>query len=161
MQSLESILVAVDFSACSRAALRLAGTLAQATGARIDVLHVWHSPAFVSPGTLVGSVGAPSQPLLDVIRVRAEESLKTLVDEIRSEGIAVTDAKLLQGDPASTIIDEAKRGGYHLVALGTHGRTGLQHLLLGSVAEKVVRLAKVPVLTVRHPDEGERTPVSK
>ena len=56
--------------------------------------------------------------------------------------------ELLSGDPTAKLVEELKKGGYDLVVLGTHGRTGLMHLLMGSVAEKLVRLSPVPVLTV-------------
>ncbi|HEX7451251.1 MAG TPA: universal stress protein, partial [Polyangiaceae bacterium] len=63
-------------------------------------------------------------------------------------------SRLLSGDPASSLVAELKKGEHELVVLSTHGRTGVAHLLLGSIAEKLVRLSPVPVLTVPVPGRG-------
>jgi nucleotide-binding universal stress UspA family protein len=76
--------------------------------------------------------------------------MKELVERASSEGIEIADARIVLGNPAAVIVEQAGSGGYDLVVLGTHGRSGLSHALVGSVAEKVVRLSPVPVLTVRH-----------
>ena len=76
-------------------------------------------------------------------------SLQSFVAHARNSGVRIDTARTLNGEPAHTIVEAAERGDYDLIALGTHGRTGLSHLLLGSVAEKVVRRATRPVMTVR------------
>jgi universal stress protein A len=156
MPQISKILVPVDFSECSRAALAMAGRLAQSTGATLDVLHVWQVPSFIAPSALVGGVGAPTQPLIDLVRKQAEREMSELVMEANRQGILIGSQRLIHGEPATTIVEESASGGYDLIAMGTHGRTGLQHLLLGSIAEKVVRMAHTPVLTVRHSAESER-----
>jgi universal stress protein A len=148
MASLKRILVPVDFSECSRLALRRADELAKAFDAKIDVVHVWQAPAFISPEAMVG-VTPQGQTLAQLAEQQAEKSLASFVAHARNSGVRVDSARALNGEPAPTIVDEADQGDYDLIAMGTHGRTGLSHLLLGSVAEKVVRRASRPVMTVR------------
>jgi nucleotide-binding universal stress UspA family protein len=150
MPVFQRVLVPVDFSECSFAALREAAQLTRRTGGQIDVLHVWQLPAFVPPESVVGSVGAAGEPLVDLMQTSAETSMRELVGRAHGEGIELGAARVVLGNPGKIIVDEANSGRYDLVALGTHGRGGLSHALMGSVAEKVVRLSPVPVLTVRH-----------
>jgi len=146
----QRVLVPVDFSECSRAALHKAAKLTRRTGGTIDVIHAWRLPAFVPPESVVGTVGAAGEPLVDLMQANAEAAMRKLVESARSEGIEITDARILLGNPAAVIVEQAGSGGYDLIVLGTHGRSGLSHALIGSVAERVVRLSPVPVLTVRH-----------
>lgn len=150
MQQLRRILVPVDFSECSRAALERAAVLAKSFDATVDIIHVWEAPAFIAPEAMVGVAGN-SQTLSQLAREHAERGLKEFVDAAREAGIAVGKGIVEQGDAAKVIVDVAERDDYDMIAIGTHGRTGLAHLLLGSVAEKVVRRSPRPVLTVRHP----------
>lgn len=150
MPVFQHVLVPVDFSACSWAALRKASELTRRTGGTLDVIHAWQLPAFVPPESVVGSVGAMGEPLVDLMQANAERAMRELVERARSEGIEIADARIVLGNPAGVIVEHARAGGYDLLALGTHGRSGLSHALVGSVAEKVVRLSPVPVLTVRH-----------
>jgi universal stress protein A len=151
MHAPKRLLVAVDFSSCSRAALKRAAELAGSFGAAIDLLHVWSQPTFVAPDALVGYPGA-SKTFADLVQNDANEGMADFANQAKADGIAIERTTLLcGGEPARTIVDEAERGNYDLIAIGTHGRTGFSHLLLGSVAEKVVRLADRPVLTVREP----------
>ena len=154
MDKLEKILVGVDFSACSRLALEKAAELADSFGARIDVLHVWTAPAYIAPEAMVGFSSGGSRTLADVIRTDAEKSMQSFVTGARERGIRIEQARVEYGDPARTLVQESEDGGYDLIAVGTHGRTGLSHFLLGSVAETVVRRARRPVLTVREPTTG-------
>jgi nucleotide-binding universal stress UspA family protein len=150
MQTLKRILVAVDFSSCSLLALERAWELAQRCAATIDILHVYEVPSYVAPGTLlIGGSLTTSQSLEELLRVEAERGLAKCVEEARSRGIRVASARASRGDTAGTILQSAEDGKYDLIALGTHGRTGLQHVLLGSIAEKIVRRSTRPVLTVR------------
>ncbi|MEZ4226436.1 MAG: universal stress protein [Polyangiaceae bacterium] len=145
---MKRILVPVDFSACSRLALARAAELAKAFGATVDLLHVWESPAFVAPEAMVGVSGG-TQTLADLAREHAESAMKEFLASAQGEGFTVGKTLVKQGDPAKVIVETAEADNYDLVALGTHGRTGLSHLLLGSVAEKVVRRSRRPVLSVR------------
>ena len=153
MTPIKRILVAVDFSECSWLALARADELAKALGAKLHLLHVWQAPAFVSPEAMVG-VTPREQTLAQLVHREAEKLLESFVQRARDAGIGVESARVADGDPARTIVEEADKGDYDLIAIGTHGRTGLSHLLLGSVAEKVVRKASRPVISVREKTPG-------
>jgi nucleotide-binding universal stress UspA family protein len=141
------ILVPTDFSPPSDAALEYARILAAKFGSTLRILHVIDDPsdssAFVSDG-FAPSTEDIRAALLGLARKRLDH-LMTLVD--RSRYNAHSDAVF--GTPATAIIDYAMATGTSLIVMGTHGRTGLAHLLMGSVAEQVVRTAPCPVLTVR------------
>jgi nucleotide-binding universal stress UspA family protein len=144
MKPIERILVPIDFSAGSSAAL----PMAEGLGGTIDLIHVWDPPAFVSTEVMLGTTdshGALSK--LEEERTRLE--LEELAQEARERGVAIGTAEVLKGDVAKAICAYAEKGGYDVIVMGTAGRSGLAHLLLGSVAEKVVRHSSVPVLTVR------------
>jgi len=147
------ILVATDFSEPSRAALDHAANLAKNLEASLDLLHVWEAPTFVLPGAGMTSVhvstGSGEQTIEEVMRRSATEAMDAFVAEARARGVAVRSQKTEQGHPAHTIVEAAKSGEYDLIVIGTHGRTGLPRVLLGSVAENVVRHAHCPVLSVR------------
>jgi nucleotide-binding universal stress UspA family protein len=121
-------------------------------GASIDLLYVWSAPTLVAPESVITGVGINEQPLLDWVRASANEQLAKFETDARRAGIAVRSALCETGDPATTILERAASGKYDLLVMGTHGRTGLSHMLMGSVAEKVVRRAPCPVLTVRTPE---------
>jgi universal stress protein A len=87
--------------------------------------------------------------LVEVVRRNAEEALAQFVGEASKAGVRIRAARADRGSPAHAIVDAAKLGNYDLIVLGTHGRTGLSHMLIGSVAERVVRHAPCPVLSVR------------
>ncbi len=147
--SLQKILVPTDFSACSTRALAEAQQFAVAFGASIDLMYVWSAPALVAPEALISGVGINELPLFQWIGQNASEQLEKFEAAAQQAGIAVRSSICESGDPATAIIERATNGGYDLLVLGTHGRTGLSHLLMGSVAEKVMRRAPCPVLTVR------------
>jgi nucleotide-binding universal stress UspA family protein len=141
------ILVPTDFSPPSDAALEYARILATKFGSTLRILHVIDDPSASSD--FVADGFAPSTEdiqagLLEQARRRLN-GLMNLVD--RSRYNAHADAVL--GTPAGAIINYASATGTSLIVMGTHGRTGLAHLLMGSVAEQVVRTAPCPVLTVR------------
>ncbi|MDX2052423.1 MAG: universal stress protein [Polyangiaceae bacterium] len=146
---LSKILVAVDFSECSMRALEKASELALACGASVDILHVWEMPSFLPPTTLVGPDLEMQQPLLELVREHAANELARFGADAAAKGLKVGAARSAEGDPWRTIVSTAEHDHYDLIALGTMGRTGLMHVMLGSVAEKVVRHSSVPVLTVR------------
>ena len=147
--NLGRILVAVDFSDCSRRALERAAELASAFAARLYVVHAWQVPVFVSPDAMVGESPRQLQTLARLAEQEAQSNLSSFVDEARKDGVPVDATRLLTGEPANAIVLEAGQANYDMVVLGTHGRTGVKHLVLGSVAEKVVRRASRPVMTVR------------
>ena len=141
------ILVPVDFSAQSDAAFEYALALAGKLGARLDLLHVFQVPAFAFPDA---AVAIPTETLVEVQKA-AEARLGTLQKRAEQAGVPAT-TDLFEGAPFVEIVRAARAREVDLIVMGTHGRTGLRHALLGSVAEKVVRKAPCPVLVVRSPD---------
>jgi universal stress protein A len=141
------ILVPTDFSEPSDAALAYARVLAGKFGASLHVLHVFESPfvaAAVSPEVLIDDSPAVQARLLEEAKSRLQHRV-TATD--RTDHAATTE--IVGGHSARTIVDYATDRKKDLIVMGTHGRSGVAHLLMGSVAEKVVRTAPCPVLTVR------------
>jgi nucleotide-binding universal stress UspA family protein len=161
MSTARQILVPTDFSEPSRAALEYAASIAKMLGASIDVFHVWEVPSFTPPGTVVLGASAGELSLDELVRRSAHEALEAFVEKARDEGIAVRSGRAERGVPAEAIVDAAKVGNYDLIVIGTHGRTGLSRVMLGSVAEHVVRHAHCPVLSVRVPESHERDLVGR
>ena len=149
--AIKKILVPVDFSDGSKAALELAATFAKTFGASVELFHVWAPPAMVPMPVVVFSSSA-EQPmsLEDMARSTAGMQMKELVEPMRQKGIEVH-ARVGTGSPAHEICELARLDHFDLIVMGTHGRGGFVHALLGSVAEKVVRRAQCPVLTARAP----------
>lgn len=141
MIALKHILVPVDFSTHSQAALRYAAALAEAFGAQLHLVHVVQGPAAYA------RMYVPPEDWLLEQRVAARREL----DELPVENATVT-REVRTGSPLVEIIRYAKEADIDLIVMGTHGRSGLAHLLIGSVAENVVRQAPCPVLTVRDPE---------
>jgi universal stress protein A len=154
LKDIKTILVPVDFSDASRQALDYAQDLAVALGARLHLLHVWEIPPYIPPEAMVGIPGQTSQTLSRAAQSHAEEQMRVLAAAAREAGAPIDETKLESGDPARTIVEVAESGGYDLIVMGTHGRTGIGHLLMGSVAEKVLRRTSCPVLSVRVPAQG-------
>jgi universal stress protein A len=155
MKRIRKILVATDFSGSAREALFFAVELAQRFQASLAVLHVYQAPSLPIPTypTPPPSMVAELAKLLDEI----DRALAALRSEIRERGGPEVATLTAEGTPVREILQELRDGEYDLLVVGTHGRTGFRHALLGSVAEKVVRSAPCPVLTVRYsaePREG-------
>jgi len=157
MISLSHILVPHDFSETSAAAVRYAMALARNTQARITFLHVGNSAQAAFDAEFpIGLEGARE----DAIR---ERLLKIVTPQ---EQIEFNPQFVVRpGNPAAEIVCYAEEHGVDLIVMGTHGRGFVGHVLMGSVAEKVVRTATCPVLTARNPDRPvmvtEETPVSR
>lgn len=152
------ILVPVDFSEGSWVALKQATSLAKYFGARIDVLHVWIAPPYVDNIHQVTVDGA-AQRFDQFALGQAGVELNRLMSSVASDIARQMTTRIISGDPYLRILEMS--GDYDLIVMGTHGRTGVAHLLLGSVAEKVVRRALCPVLTSRQPSKKERSSVGK
>jgi len=148
MNPIRQILVPSDFSEPSRAALDYAAALARPLAASVDVLHVWEVPAFVPPTAFFELSGGDAS-LVEIMRRNAESQLADFVADATKRGVQVRAAFAELGPPSPTIAEFARHRGYDLIVIGTHGRTGLAHALIGSVAERVVRHAPCPVLAVR------------
>ena len=141
--SIKRILVPVDFSECSRKALRYAIPFAQQFGASLTLLHV------AQINYAVGEFGMIDSPLTEV-QVREATDLamdKLLQGEIGGAVPATRQTRI--GRPASEIAAAAKELDADLIIISTHGHTGLKHVFLGNVTENVARLAPCPVLVVR------------
>jgi universal stress protein A len=148
MQNVKRILVPVDFSDASRQALVYAGELAACFGAELELLHVWDVPPYIPPEAMVGVPGTDARSLGQLAREHARDEMARLLADYQGK-LPIAETLLESGDPARVIVEVAERRESDLIVIGTHGRTGFSHLLLGSVAEKVVRRATRPVLTVR------------
>ncbi|HSU42115.1 MAG TPA: universal stress protein [Polyangiaceae bacterium] len=148
MTAIRHILVPSDFSEPSRAALEYAADLGRAFDATVDVLHVWEAPAFIPPASLLDA-GVADLSLVEIFRKNAEDGLSQFVEDAKKRGVAVRASFTELGAPARVITEFARKREYDLIVVGTHGRTGLSHALIGSVAERVVRHASCPVLAVR------------
>lgn len=141
----KSILVPVDYSEHSRRALEQA--LSLAGDAAVAVVHVWDRPAYVGEEVVAHPDGS-RRSLSDLIRDNAERDMTEFLSQVKNPGARAFTHRLISGDPVSAIIAEATKPGYDLLVVGTHGRTGVTKLLLGSVTEKLIRLSPIPVLTV-------------
>lgn len=146
--AIRKILVPTDYSEHSRHALSTAVEFARVSGAEIEILHVWDRPSYVPDTVTVRQHDGSTLSLVEMIRENAEREMDNFVVQAKLPADLRVERRLAGGDPAATIVGELERGHHDLVVIGTHGRTGFRHLLLGSVAEKLVRLSPVPVLTV-------------
>jgi nucleotide-binding universal stress UspA family protein len=141
-RAVRTILVPIDFSEHSRAALRYAGELAKVYDARMEALHVIEEDILPTVYGLDAVAPATEQVKADAARA--------LQDLIAEEGdVEQVTATVMVGHPAAEVLAYAKAHRADLIVIATHGRTGLQHFLMGSVAEKVVRRAPCPVFTVK------------
>ena len=150
------ILVPIDYSDNSKAALLYSAELALGFGASLDIVHVWDRPTYLTDAVMVQRPGEAHQPIGELIRQNAQHDMNEFLSELTLPSGLSTSSRLISGDPASALLTELKKGEHDLVVLSTHGRTGFAHLLLGSIAEKLVRLSPVPVLTVPSAGRGGR-----
>ena len=140
------ILVPTDFSRPSERALDYARNLAQQFGASLHLLHVMNRPLLAEG--LAAEAFMHEKFESDMVK-DTEARMRKLAPEAASIDVVF-------GYAASAIVERASRLGADLIVMGSHGRTGMAHLMLGSVAEAVVRTAHCPVLTVRQPMTGRR-----
>jgi nucleotide-binding universal stress UspA family protein len=145
---IREILCPVDFSDPSREALHFAADLAAHYRARLTLLNVYSMPGYALPEGIV--VAGP-----EVVN-RMIDDIETALSEWKREagelGAQAVRTMTEMGTPQHAIVETARRIQADIIVIGTHGRTGFKHVLLGSVAEKVVRTAPCPVLTVRPSD---------
>jgi nucleotide-binding universal stress UspA family protein len=154
-ETITKILVPVDFSPHAERAFAYAMTLAQRFGATLGLVHVVEDP-FVT-GAWTNEVYVPNvAELFDGLIANAEQQLTRLKKSAAAAGVAA-ETTVTTGRPAHVIVEQAKEGGFNLIVMGTHGRTGLSHVVMGSVAERVVRKAPCPVLTVHAGEAGAST----
>jgi nucleotide-binding universal stress UspA family protein len=149
MIALKQVLVATDFGEASDAALLYGRTIAMKFGATLHVVHV-------ADNVFTHAFGPESTALLPTIQTDIERAARQRLTELLTDsdrsGPPTKSMVLTASAPAFAIVDYATDNDIDLIILGTHGRKGLEHVVLGSVAEKVVRMAPCPVLTVHHPE---------
>jgi nucleotide-binding universal stress UspA family protein len=147
--ALKRILVATDFGKAADVALTYGRELGRAFGAELDVLYVCEHVV-----TAFGMDGhVPDLPdLQKELEQTARTRLETLLNDEDRTMLQAKTVLLTSNTPALAIVNYAKEHGTDLILVGTHGRGGVAHLFMGNVAERVVRMAPCPVLTVRHPE---------
>ena len=146
-RAVKKILVPTDFSDASSEALSTAIAFARAFAARIELIHVFVEPTYVLPPP----VEMATFPFdMSEILIKVQASLEAEVQRVELAGIPV-EGQTISGRAAPEIVAHAKKVGADLIVMGTHGRSGFQHALLGSVAERVVHHSPCPVLVVPAP----------
>jgi len=148
MIELKRILVPTDFSEPSAAAVKYAKAFAEAFGASLHVLHVLEDPFIFAPTS--EGYAAPPEFYADMEK-NARDRLGTVLSDADLKKLK-TQLALKKGSPFVEIVRYAKSEDIDLIVMGTHGRGPIAHMLMGSVAERVVRKAPCPVLTVRNPE---------
>ena len=144
---IKRVLVPVDFSGDSLNALAYARGLVKLFNAEVVLVHVIEPIYYAAPADMY--MASPNlATIIDEQQRMAAQQLKRIAADLEKKGHRVR-AILKNGSPAQVIIDTARRTGIDMIIMSTHGHTGLAHLFMGSVAEKVVRTATCPVLTVR------------
>lgn len=155
MLAIKTILHPTDFSECSDHALHLAASLARDHGSRLIVLHVAPIPA-AGPAAMMPVPPTPELP--------TPEMQEELEKRRPSDPEVAVEHRFAVGNPARSIVDLARAEGCELIVMGTHGRSGLERLVMGSVAEMVLRQASCSVLMVKKPlveaEAAERRPVA-
>ncbi len=152
MIALKHVLVATDFGEPSTAALSYARGLARNFGATLHLLHVVDdlgSRAMSSAG-----FGVDFGKMQQEMEQAAQADLEALLSDEDRRELGARAIVLTSTTPALSIVQYARDAQVNLIVVGTHGRGAVAHLFLGSVAERVVRMAPCPVLTVRHPEHG-------
>jgi nucleotide-binding universal stress UspA family protein len=151
------ILVPVDLNHHSARAFEYAAMLARQFGASLELLHVIDDP-FVSGAWSADGFDPYIPDLINRLVDDARQRLRDMKDVVAMDGDEV-EPVVLTGAPAPTIVDRAAAGAFDLIVMGTHGRRGLAHALMGSVAERVVRTAPCPVVTVPNLTAADRPTV--
>ncbi len=148
------VLVAVDFSEDSRLALEWAARQAGLEGTQLIVLHVVHDPA-ASPGFYRKPDDNYLRPMVDVAKEMMDEFIgRAKAEHAELPALLSARVELVSGLPPGRIVEFATTEGVGMVVLGSRGRTGLAHVLLGSVAERVVQLCPLPVVVIKAPSKA-------
>jgi nucleotide-binding universal stress UspA family protein len=153
---MKKILVPTDFSDCSRAAFERAISMSRELGYSIELIHVFELPVIAGMGDVV--IAMPDHTTLrarDWMEQEAAKAMASFIADFDTCCVPVG-TRIEPGRAEETILTLAREGDFDLIVMGTHGRTGLRHLFLGSVAENVVRLADCPVLTVKAKPRAQR-----
>lgn len=146
-ETFTSILVPFDGSDGAHAAVDHAFGLARATGATVHLLNVVDHGVVAGGDVNVGMV-------LDALEDSGERALETVAERAEREGVDIGDASVRIGSPFRSIVEYADEEGVDCIVMGTHGRAGIDRVLLGSVAERVIRQTSVPVIATKPDDSG-------
>ncbi len=146
---MKKILVATDFSEGALPALRIAGAIARSTGNHVTLLHVMKPPSSMLPSALMPLGNTWTPPAAAAVEQLEALGLSTLESLAKEHGFASFEQR--EGDPADVILERAKELGVEMIITGSRGRRGLVRLVLGSVAEKVIRNSRASVLVARDP----------
>jgi nucleotide-binding universal stress UspA family protein len=141
---ISTILVPIDFSDNAPAVIEWAAHLAQEHESTVVLFHAYHLP--VEFQQLEGAYLPPD--FWANVKAEAQQSLGRFEDQLRADGLTVRSV-VREGYAATAIVDEASEQEVDLIVIGSHGLSGIKHLLLGSIAERVVQKAPCPVLTVK------------
>ncbi len=152
-----TLLVAVDFSPFSEEALFFAGQLAEKLKAQLLVLHVIHDPA-EAPGFYAQK--GKKKKFLQSMQEAAEEMMEEFLLKMRRaypDRVPIKEAEplLVVGTPVTRIVEVAEKKQVGMIIMGSHGRTGLAHLLVGSKVQRVVQLSPIPVTVVKTPPSND------
>jgi len=156
MIAIKNILVATDFGEASDSALSYGRELAGRFGATLHVLNVVENFYVTTFGAETYAAFVPD--IQRELETTARKRLDELLIDSDGSGPATRPVVTTSGSPAYAIVDYARENRIDLIVMGTHGRGALAQLMMGSVAERVVRIASCPVLTVRHPEHEFVTP---
>lgn len=149
MKPIKHILVATDFSDCSRDAVAYALDFAERLGAELAVVHVFERPVYFEVGVAHSlQLQHNVDQWIGELKREMSAQMDAVIAQLRGRAPTVR-AVMKDGAPVEQILKAAQETSAELIVIGTHGRTGLPHVLIGSVAERVVRHAPCPVLTVR------------
>lgn len=146
MAKLQKILFATDFSETSKEAQALATEMQERMNCELEIIHVFDPNSFEMPAPYYMMPGVDKwiDDHFSVMRQRGRDMLKELCPDMNH-----CKGHFVEGRPGKTIVDFAEKNGFDMIVMGTHGHTGWNRLMLGSIAEYVVRHAHLPVLTVK------------
>jgi len=150
MIALKRLLVATDFGPAAESALQYGRAMARQFGAELHVLHVVDN-VFARAITGYGYAAIAPNVQEDLERA-GQRQVEAVVHDDDGRDLRAVAATVTSINPAEAIVEYARAQAIDLIVIGTHGRGAVAHLFLGNVAERVVRLAPCPVLTVRHPE---------
>ena len=148
MIKMDKILLPTDFSGQSKVAVPYAFDLARRYGAELHVIHIFDENVLTP---LYFTCGGTTQEYFKKVEEGFENEVSQFLTDYDPDEVTIVPV-LGNGNPFVEIVKYAKKNGVDMIVIGTHGRTGLSHMLLGSIAEKVIRKAHCPVLAVRHPE---------
>ena len=156
----KKILAAIDFTPITGEVIKTAIEIARCNNSQIDLVYVVEPYEFPIVATVDGIMVPPEdltalEEVNNRLKEEAKKEIERFADKIKEGGVSVS-THVLEGEPFEEILDFAEENGNDLIIVGAHGKSGLKRLLIGSVSEKVVRKARVPVLVVRVNHEEQR-----